>query len=88
MTNAQDELRMETRRWLKYAREDLRAAEAMLGLEEMLPRHVCWLAQQAAEKSLKEMSSATWFLLDSAVFCIILSIRTPVPINHCMGGMK
>jgi HEPN domain-containing protein len=53
MTDLQDELRAETRRWLQYAREDLRAAEAMLGQEEMLPRHVCWLAQQAAEKSLK-----------------------------------
>jgi hypothetical protein len=31
MTDPQDELRIETRRWLKYAREDLRAAEAILG---------------------------------------------------------
>ena len=31
MTDVKDELRVETRRWLKYAREDLRAAEAMLG---------------------------------------------------------
>jgi hypothetical protein len=54
----------------------------------MLPRHVCWLTQQAAEKLLKDVSSATWFLLDSAVFCIILSFRTLVPINHCMGGVK
>jgi HEPN domain-containing protein len=53
MTDEQDELRVETRRWLKYAREDLHVAEAMLGQEDMLPRHVCWLAQQAAEKSLK-----------------------------------
>jgi len=43
----------ETRRWLRYAQEDLLAAEAMLKREGALPRHVCWLAQQCAEKALK-----------------------------------
>ncbi len=40
-------------RWLRYAREDLLAAEAMLGKQNFWPRHACWLAQQAAEKALK-----------------------------------
>lgn len=40
-------------RWLQYAREDLRAAEEILGREVFLPRHACWMAQQAAEKVLK-----------------------------------
>jgi HEPN domain-containing protein len=43
----------ETRRWLRYAREDLSAAESTLNEPDVLPRHVCWLAQQAAEKALK-----------------------------------
>lgn len=43
----------EVRRWLHFAREDLAAAKAMLGQQEMVPRHACWLAQQAAEKALK-----------------------------------
>lgn len=43
----------ETRRWLQYAEEDLLAAEAALGREDTFPRHVCWLAQQSAEKALK-----------------------------------
>jgi HEPN domain-containing protein len=43
----------ETRRWLRYAQEDSRAAEAMLGRDDTYPRHACWLAQQAAEKALK-----------------------------------
>lgn len=43
----------EVRRWLRYAREDLAAAETMLGRDGAYPRHVCWLAQQSAEKSLK-----------------------------------
>lgn len=44
---------IEARRWLRYAQEDLVAAEAMVGQPKMAPRHACWLAQQAAEKALK-----------------------------------
>jgi HEPN domain-containing protein len=43
----------DVRRWLRFAREDLEAAEALLADEACIPRHVCWLAQQAAEKALK-----------------------------------
>ncbi len=44
---------VETRRWLRYAYEDLCAAEATLNVPGVRPRHACWLAQQAAEKALK-----------------------------------
>ena len=44
---------IEARRWLRFASEDLRAAESLLGGKEFVPRHACWLAQQAAEKALK-----------------------------------
>jgi HEPN domain-containing protein len=44
---------METRRWLRYAREDLQGAEMLLVQRGVVPRHICWLAQQAAEKTLK-----------------------------------
>ena len=43
----------QTARWLRYAEEDLRTAESLLGLPHSIPRHACWLAQQAAEKALK-----------------------------------
>lgn len=43
----------EVQRWLRYAKEDLTAAEAIREQKEMAPRHACWLAQQAAEKALK-----------------------------------
>lgn len=43
----------ETHSWLRYAQEDLAAARAMLETEDILPRHVCWLAQQAGEKVIK-----------------------------------
>jgi HEPN domain-containing protein len=43
----------EVRRWLRYAREDLRAAQELAKNPELAPRHVCWLAQQCAEKALK-----------------------------------
>lgn len=41
------------RRWLRYAAEDLAQAEAILGQRQFVPRHACFLAQQAAEKALK-----------------------------------
>lgn len=43
----------EAMRWIQYAREDLEAARSMHSGESFVPRHVCWLAQQAAEKALK-----------------------------------
>jgi HEPN domain-containing protein len=47
------ELQSEARRWLRFAQEDLRVAERLLASPDSVPRHVCWFAQQAAEKSLK-----------------------------------
>jgi HEPN domain-containing protein len=44
---------LEARRWLRYAREDLEAAEHVPDDPSMAPRHGCLLAQQAAEKALK-----------------------------------
>jgi HEPN domain-containing protein len=43
----------EVRRWLRYAQEDLIAAESLIVLQTIASRHVCWLAQQAVEKALK-----------------------------------
>lgn len=42
----------ETGRWLRFAREDLSAAERMVERREV-PRHACFLSQQAAEKAVK-----------------------------------
>jgi HEPN domain-containing protein len=42
----------ETERWLRFAREDLVAAERTVERRE-LPRHACFLSQQAAEKVVK-----------------------------------
>jgi HEPN domain-containing protein len=44
---------LETRRWLKYAEEDLIAAEQMARQDDIAPRQACWLAQQSAEKAIK-----------------------------------
>lgn len=43
----------ETRRWLRYAREDLSTARLLVDKGEAAPRQACYLAQQAAEKGLK-----------------------------------
>ena len=50
--NATDQL-AETDRWLRYAEEDLTTTETLLRQPHVVPRHVCWFAQQAAEKTLK-----------------------------------
>jgi len=50
--NATDRL-AETARWLRYAEEDLTTAETLLRQPHVVPRHVCWFAQQAVEKALK-----------------------------------
>jgi len=43
----------ETQHWLRYAHEDLAGAETLLEQRVVVPRHICWLAQQSAEKALK-----------------------------------
>jgi len=43
----------EALRWLRYAREDLDSARMMAAKEDVPARHVCWFAQQAAEKAIK-----------------------------------
>jgi HEPN domain-containing protein len=47
------DLIIEARRWLRFAREDLGTAERLLAEGTFVPRHICWLAQQGAEKALK-----------------------------------
>jgi HEPN domain-containing protein len=47
------DLAAEVHRWLRFAEEDLVAAETVCTEPEFVPRHACWLAQQAAEKALK-----------------------------------
>lgn len=51
MRNPESE--QEAVRWLWYALEDLSLAETIVGQRLSGARHVCWLAQQAAEKALK-----------------------------------
>ena len=48
-----EEVEDETRRWLRYAAEDIQAAQHSAETADFAPRHACWLAQQAAEKALK-----------------------------------
>jgi HEPN domain-containing protein len=43
----------ETRVWLRFAHEDLATALALSMIETTPPRHICYLAQQAAEKVVK-----------------------------------
>ena len=43
----------EAYRWLRFSAEDLDVARRLLTDCPPVPRHVCWLAQQSAEKALK-----------------------------------
>ncbi|MGH3087929.1 MAG: HEPN domain-containing protein [Rubrobacteraceae bacterium] len=43
----------EVGRWLRYARDDLRVAEALLERKDILPHLACFHAQQCAEKAMK-----------------------------------
>ena len=43
----------EALRCLRFAEEDMMEAERLLSLDDPIPRHACWFAQQAAEKALK-----------------------------------
>lgn len=43
----------ETQRWLAYARQDLAAAQALADQPQSFSLQICFLSQQAAEKSLK-----------------------------------
>jgi hypothetical protein len=44
---------LETRRWLRYAGEDLHTAKVIISEPTIAYRHVCWLAQQSAENPSK-----------------------------------
>ena len=48
-----NDLDLEARRWLRFSTEDLEVARRLLTGCPPAPRHICWLAQQAAEKALK-----------------------------------
>ena len=43
----------EAKLWLSYDRSDLEAASTLLEKGDFFPRQICFLAQQAGEKSLK-----------------------------------
>jgi HEPN domain-containing protein len=43
----------EAQRWMAYARSDLDAAYTLLEKGEFFPRQICFMSQQAGEKSLK-----------------------------------
>ncbi len=63
----------EVRRWLRHAEEDLRAAEALLNNSEIAPRHICWLAQQCAEKALK---------------AVLVFLDIDFPYSHDLDGLR
>lgn len=45
--------KIESQRWLGYARSDLEAARTLLASPDHYPRQICFFAQQSVEKALK-----------------------------------
>lgn len=64
-SNTNNPKRKEARRWMRQAREDLRAAKHMISDEEPFYSLVCFLCQQAAEKALKSALYAACGLSES-----------------------
>ena len=63
----------EAQRWLAYARSDLDAGTALLNDPNHYPRQVCFLAQQAAEKTLK---------------AILVFLEVPFPYTHDLDHLR
>ncbi len=63
----------QVRTWLRYAREDLEGADAALARSGAIPRHACFLAQQAAEKALK---------------AVLVFLKIDVPRRHDLDGIR
>lgn len=63
----------DAQRWLRFAREDLEGAESLISREGYMPRHVCWLSQQAAEKALKGA---------------LVSLSTEFPFRHDLDVLR
>lgn len=61
------------RSWLRFAEDDLETAERLLKDEGVVPRHVCQLAYQAAEKAITGVLSAT---------------ATPFPFHHDLDALR
>lgn len=45
--------RAETTRWLAFAADDLKTAEALAGLEDISPRHICYLGTASGREGVK-----------------------------------
>ncbi len=52
-TSGPELLEQEAHCWLRFATEDLDEAQCMQADRSSAPRHVCWHAEQAAERALK-----------------------------------
>lgn len=64
---------IETKRWLRYAWEDLETGEHLLKEQDFIPRHVCWLSEQAIEKALK---------------AILVFLQIDFPRSHDLDGLR
>jgi HEPN domain-containing protein len=58
---------------MRYALEDLSEAELLVARSDSVPRHACWLSQQAAEKTRKS---------------VLVLLRIPFPRKHDLDHLR
>jgi hypothetical protein len=74
-TSGPDQLAIESRRWLRLAKDDLAGARVLVERDDVAPHLACYLAQQAAEKAIK--ARLTRRGVDSDIDLLVV-FRTPV----------
>src|SRR5207244_2952772 len=79
-----------TQRWVRQAREELRAAEVLLESPGVGPNPACYMAQQAAEKALKAV--LVFLQIDYPLTHDLDSVRRHVPqgwlANQQLRGLR
>jgi HEPN domain-containing protein len=63
----------ETRRWLRFAHDDLKTAELAASSLDLAPHVGCFHAQQACEKAIK---------------AILVFLQIPFPFRHDLDGLR
>lgn len=76
---SQAEHLLETARWLRSARQDFELARNLLENELALARHICYLAQQAAEQATK--AGYVFQETDYPLTHDLLKLRRDLPYN-------
>ena len=80
--------RSDPQRWLRYARDDLAAARALLADQSLPGRLACFHAQQAAEKALKASLVVAGIEFRKTHDLVVLAALQPEPLRSAVLGLE